>query len=111
MLTINNKIIFIAIVCFVLTGVQKAWGNIKSEQPNEWRKLDQESDISKPFSSEIPSAKGLSNLSRSNEWGGGEDSPDPTDPSTGGAVPVGEGVYIMMFCIFVYYFFIKRKKQ
>lgn len=90
----KNKRIFIFLLCFLIIGIQYSIAQEEPEQKNGLFGLSYEFQISEPFATGLPADNGT--LFLSNEWGGGDDTPDPSKPTTGGDIPIGNGIFVML---------------
>ena len=99
----KRKILFTAIICFLIIEIQEGYSQIPFDQQNPGFDTYSEFGILEPFSSKTPMNNNDNIFLRSNEWGGGGDAPDPEeDLATGGeSLPIGDGVFVMIgFAIF-----------
>lgn len=107
----KNIVTFIFTISFLIIGIQRSVAQMYPEQKNGYFGLSYDFYISEPFSSETPMSKNGAIRLYSDEWGGGDDTPDPTVPSTGGDMPIGNGIPTMTGFAFVFLLVKRIRKQ
>lgn len=95
----------------MIIGTQDFVAQLSKSEINGLSKLPSESYTSEPYPVQSPLNTKEFSFYRSNEWGGGDDAPDPNEPPTGGeALPVEDGMLFMISSVFIY-IIVKRIRQ
>ncbi|MDL2243470.1 hypothetical protein LJB84_01320 [Bacteroidales bacterium OttesenSCG-928-J19] len=111
----KNKITLLMIVCFLIIGFQSSIAQISINEDSSLKEsgLCSSNVDNSPSSLYLSSESNKSPLLRSNDWGGGDDAPDPEagDLSTSGAAPIGDGWFILLAFAGIYAVTRRHKKE